>query len=345
MFHTVDDVTPQALTALLRQAAALPQGEVAGVETRSAVSNQFGKVQMLYHLRLRYSGAGAARPPEHIFLKFGHSSKEALFYTQIAPWMAAPPLLRCYFAGYDPQADRTCLLLEDVSATHTQTDWPLPPAQPRCQVLIDALAWLHARWWQDARLEGDLRQALPAGRSWKDRLALAVETLPTFLEFLGDRLPASRRNIFDQVLSSHQPLDALPGSANLTLIHGDMHTWNVLFPNAAQSGDLRIFDWNMWDIGRPTDDLAYMMALHWYPERRSRLERSLLERYADRLAVYGVKGYPMKTLMEDYRMSVTRCLFIPIWQWQRGIHPSVWWPHLERAIQAFDDLGCQKLMF
>lgn len=343
MLRSIDELTPQTLTLLLRQALALPDGQVIDVQYDSAGSNDFGKVQMLYHLRVRYSGGGD-RPPERIFLKFGRSHKEKFFYTQLAPAMPEMPLLHCYFAGYDPQTDRTCLLLEDLSTTHTQTEWPLPPDDGQCEAMIDALARLHARWWQDARLESDLRPALPAGRSWKDRMELAVQTLPVFLDFLGDRLSAHRRVIYRQVLASGQALDAAPGSPNLTLIHGDMHAWNVLFPRQAQESGLRIFDWNMWDIGRPTDDLAYMIAQHWYPERRSRLERPLLARYAERLAAQGVNGYSQEALCNDYRLSVARCLFIPVWQWQRGIHPSVWWPHLERAMLAFDDLNCREVL-
>jgi hypothetical protein len=32
------------------------------------------------------------------------------------------------------------------------------------------------------------------------------------------------------------------------------------------SDDVRIFDWDVWRIDVATDDLAYMMALHWFPD-------------------------------------------------------------------------------
>lgn len=331
------------MTLALRQAAALADNQVTGMQVDSAVSNEFGKTQMLYHLRVQYSNAGT-HLPERIFLKFGRSHKEHIFYTQIAPVKPGLPLLRCFYSGYDSQTDRTCLLLEDLSATHMHTDWPLPPPVDQCQAMIDALARLHASWWQAPRLESDLRPGLPAGRSWKERLELALQVLPAFLDFLGDRISPHRRDNYRRAASSAQPLDALPGSPNLTLIHSDMHAWNVLFPRAGGTEDLRIFDWNMWDVGRPTDDLAYMIAQHWYPERRSRLERPLLARYAGWLAALGVTGYSLETLWDDYRLSVARCLFIPVWQWQRGIRPAVWWPHLERAMLAFDDLDCQEVL-
>jgi aminoglycoside phosphotransferase (APT) family kinase protein len=55
--------------------------------------------------------------------------------------------------------------------------------------------------------------------------------------------------------------------------HGDAHVWNSLH---SPDGDVRVVDWDDWRLAAPTDDLAYMMALHWYPERRHRLEDALL---------------------------------------------------------------------
>ena len=55
---------------------------------------------------------------------------------------------------------------------------------------------------------------------------------------------------------------------HLTVTHGDAHIWNFLLPRAGVSDTVRIFDFDLWDINVPTHDLAYMVALHWYPERR-----------------------------------------------------------------------------
>ncbi len=100
----------------------------------------------------------------------------------------------------------------------------------------------------------------------------------------------------------------------------------------------------MWDTGCPTDDLAYMIAVHWYPERRGRMERDLLEAYFDLLTSSGGKDYTWGNLEHDYRASVVRSLFIPVWQWVRGIQPGVWWPHLERVFLAFEDLDCVTIL-
>ena len=39
-------------------------------------------------------------------------------------------------------------------------------------------------------------------------------------------------------------------------------------PHNADKDHVRLIDWQLWRIGIGTDDLAYTMALDWYPERR-----------------------------------------------------------------------------
>jgi hypothetical protein len=42
-----------------------------------------------------------------------------------------------------------------------------------------------------------------------------------------------------------------------------------------------------------------MMALHWYPELRSRMERRLLDSYHDQLISHSAAGYDRRALQED----------------------------------------------
>ena len=121
--------------------------------------------------------------------------------------------------------------------------------------------------------------------------------------------------------------------------------WNLLCPRdgGATSG-IRLLDWDSWRIGRAAADLAYMMAVHWYPERRARLEARLLERYHFELRARGVTDYTLEHLWEDYRLSVIGLLAIPVWQHMLGLPPGIWWPHLNRIVAAFEDLDCAALL-
>jgi hypothetical protein len=87
-----------------------------------------------------------------------------------------------------------------------------------------------------------------------------------------------------------------------------------------------------------------MMATHWYPERRRRLERPLLDHYHASLLGNGVQGYDRAALTEDYRRSVLMQLLMPVLQMTFGIPPWVWWGHLERITAAIDDLDCRALL-
>jgi len=93
-----------------------------------------------------------------------------------------------------------------------------------------------------------------------------------------------------------------------------------------------------------SDDLAYMMAMHWYPDLRRRIERPLLDRYHAALVEHGVRGYDRRALDDDDRLSVLWQITTPVWQATNDIPPVVWWNNLERILLAVDDLGCRDLL-
>ena len=46
-------------------------------------------------------------------------------------------------------------------------------------------------------------------------------------------------------------------------MQGEAHVWNCFLPRDG-SDDIRFFAWDGWRIGAGSDELAYMMAIHWY---------------------------------------------------------------------------------
>lgn len=84
--------------------------------------------------------------------------------------------------------------------------------------------------------------------------------------------------------------------------------------NALHGGgeNVRLIDWEDWSIDAATDDLAYMMAMLWYPDRRRRMERPLLDRYHAELLNRGVSGYDRRALDDDYRLSALWLITRPV---------------------------------
>jgi hypothetical protein len=86
-----------------------------------------------------------------------------------------------------------------------------------------------------------------------------------------------------------------------------------------------------------------MIAMHWYPDRRRRFERPLLDLYHATLEAQGVR-YDRQALDDDYRLSVLWQITTPVWQAGNNIPPVIWWNNLERILLAVDDLSCRELL-
>ncbi|MFT7246901.1 MAG: hypothetical protein ACI82A_004281 [Candidatus Azotimanducaceae bacterium] len=86
-----------------------------------------------------------------------------------------------------------------------------------------------------------------------------------------------------------------------------------------------------------------MIGLHWYPERRARYEKQLLEAYLAELYQHDIR-YSFAELWYDYRLHLAKQLLTPIAQSQIGVPALVWRPHLDRAFATFEELNCAEFL-
>jgi hypothetical protein len=348
------EALPQAadvehLTDALRRSGVLRDGRVRDVQVESS-SQQF--VSRVMRLRLAYEGTSDA--PRTVILKIGlpkrrddvweTGRREVEFYTRFAALTPTRLVPLCFDAAFEPDTKAWHILLEDLTDTHRiATQWPLPPTMEDCKRMLGALARFHAGWWDDRRL-GVSVGLFPDDKALNEVIEKSVRFYKNFADRLGDRLSPYRRDIYERFFAA-APLDLarLRSRRNLSIIHGDAHAWNYFVPLDG-GDDVRLFDWDNWRIGLASTDLAYMMAVHWYPERRRMMERPLLDHYHETLVVRGVQGYGREALDEDYRVSLLRHLMTPVWLAAMDFPPLIWWGHLERVMLAIDDLGCRSLL-
>ncbi|MBN1402603.1 MAG: DUF1679 domain-containing protein, partial [Anaerolineae bacterium] len=129
-----------------------------------------------------------------------------------------------------------------------------------------------------------------------------------------------------------------------TLVHGDAHLANFLFPREGVAEPAYLIDWQFWHPTIGGTDLAFMIATRWDPAIRRRLEGPLLRRYHEALLRRGVTGFGSEACWDDYRLSVMLVsLFIPVWQ----ATVFRWEPDLTavaRSMGAFEELGCAALL-
>jgi thiamine kinase-like enzyme len=203
---------------------------------------------------------------------------------------------------------------------------------------MDSLARFHAHWWEHPRLQidiGALAEDIPAFL-----LREAQAHFADFVDFMADRLSAERRALYEKIMAQapRRPAHAL------TLAHGDAHFWNLLAPRNPAEGRVLMIDWAVWHLNTGPSDVAYMLAQHWYPERRARFERPLLQRYHAQLLAHGITNYAWEHCWTDYRLSVVSLVLWPIFWWAHQLSPHIWWHNLERGWLAFTDLGCADFL-
>jgi hypothetical protein len=342
---------PDRLTAALRQAGVLGDDSVSDVAVESARDTILSRIT---RVRLTFSGAAEGAPRSLIY-KTAHPDRmddalqsgrqEVAFYGRIAPQMAARLVPRCFDAQHDTETRAWHLLLEDLTDTHTlATQWPIPPTREQCGAILRAHARLHASWWDDPRLGVSVGAWLDA-EAMDRQMQHVARDFQRFADRVGDLLPPERRQLYEKLLeAAPRLLQRYHSHRNLTLTQGDAHVWNTFLPKDGQSDDVRLFDWDAWRLDLGTRDLAYMIALHWFPDRRRRMERDLLGHYHEALLAHGVENYDRQALEDDYRWSILWQITTPLWQAQNGIPPVIWWSGMERIMLAVDDLDCRALL-
>jgi hypothetical protein len=87
-----------------------------------------------------------------------------------------------------------------------------------------------------------------------------------------------------------------------------------------------------------------MMAVHWYAERRARLETRLIERYHTGLLAHGVTWLRSRSPAGRLSTLGHRAAGDPGVAAVVGLPPLVWRPHLHRILAAFEDLDCAALL-
>ena len=345
-------VDPAWLTTILRDASCLENGHVTQVENSAEYKSNSS---IIAHLQISYSADAPATAPSRLLLKLTGAEyatagqNEVAFYNSAVPIMVGPPLVRCYDAVYAPETKQSHLLLDDLSPTHYQLEKNRPFTKLHAEQAIDCLAKTHAFWWEHPQL-GKAVGTLPNKVIMERSIQVVAKKLPGFLDYLGDRLSADKRQIYEQTLSSlpdlliyHKP-ERLTHGQHMTLTHGDAHLKAFLYPREANKAPLYIIDWAIWQIRLGTSDPAYMMGLYWHPKQRQALEEHLLRHYYSCLQKYGIENYNWDDCWLDYKLSAIRNLFVPVWQWPEKTAVAAWWQHWERTLTAFQDLNCAELL-
>jgi hypothetical protein len=344
-------LTPDWLTETFHRNGHLTRGRVneISVETFQSYFADF------YRLGLTYSAETAPRLPAHLILKIPFADNDAALamgrdevfaYQKLWEAMPAPPLVRCFDAAEDPATGFSHLLLEDLSATHFRGDAPDDVCLRQWQFAAEALADLHAFWWEHETLGCEIGQFFSES-DIETAAQLNYESLHRFLVAMGSEVDAATVSALEDTIKFlpgfwRRRLTSRTGN---TLIHGDAHSWNILLPHDETTDRAYLIDLATMRVRPATNDLAYLMALKWNPERRARLEMPLLRHYHQVLLARGIKNYGWDDCLLDYRYSTVTHFTTPVVQCGVGfLSPGIWRANFKRIAAAFHDLNCSELI-
>jgi hypothetical protein len=297
---------PEAITpSWLSQAfaASLPGVEVAGIEIVDRHSGTTGRAR----LRLAYAPGGTG--PETVFVKLppfdaaqrglvaatDMGRREARFYAALA---AETPVRvpRCWFAAHgDEPTDYICVL-EDLEAAGCRFPKSVEQhAREHGGALLEALARLHAHFWEDVRFASELAWVPPAMRG-----ALGAKLIDQARERFAGDLPPVFTELCRLYVEHHERICDLWDEGGATLVHGDCHTGNQFL-----DGDrVGLYDWAVISRSPGIRDVAIFLGNSCPAEVRRAEQEGWLRAYRQGLLDGGVDAPGLEVLGRRLRLAV-----------------------------------------
>jgi hypothetical protein len=312
--ESLQGVTPEWLTLVLRQSGALQSSCVRSVEILSetlgnGMAAQISRIGLLYDQeengqpRTLVVKRPAADPNLRAYFQSeGAYMRESFFYSEIAGRIQTRSPY-CYFAAYTPDPPYMLLLLEDLG-DYEQVNWADGCSLERARLVLREMALLHAAWWMSPELN-------------KLDILIRVENFdhstldqdfrnewPAALEVLGLDSSKTYRAICKRLEGKIVPAFISLGTPPLTLTHLDFQLDNMVFGKKPGQAAFVLLDWAILASTNPAIDLAFFLCQNLEPSLRRAHERELIGEYLAVLAENGVVGYTLEACLTMYRSAL-----------------------------------------
>lgn len=247
------------------------------------------------------------------------------FYGRVLPLLAAdhlaPPMV-----GLDAEAP-SVLVLADLGASRYALPYPIPGRARHARSAVAALALLH-------------RTGLTAVDAAKGHAEPHDVDLERFLHDHRRWLPTT---YVGRIERARVAGSSTRRASRETVLHGDPHFANMLFPVERDEMTAVLCDWQHWRIGSPGHDLATVLGLHGHGSAIR--PWPWLRLYYDLHSSGGPSAWTLDELVDDYRHCVVGLtVSVPAWQASIGLDVNVWWPLLERGMRAWTGARCDELV-
>lgn len=318
---TLNAISSDWLTEVLCGTGCPRDGAVASV-TVEQIGQGLGLLCHVARLTLTYEGEAACAPrtlvvkvptsdpgARGLASSMGMYEREVRFYQEMACTTPAS-IPHCYFSGFDPGSGDCILLLEDLGDARPG-DQVSGCSLADAEAAIDAIAAVHAAWWEHPHLNSF--DWLPGANDPKVKAGLMLYPMawPIFLERFGDRLTPLLRGAGEQLGGYLNAMLDRAATRPLTLCHVDFRLDNLLFGGAGRA-PVTIIDWQAVASSVAAFDIGNFLSASLEPDVRRGHETELLRRYHGTLMERGVRGYSFDEFLADYRRALLLCFIVPV---------------------------------
>jgi len=316
--RTVEEITPEWLTQVLRESGAIRDARVDSFESTN-VGDGKGILAEVSRVDLNYSKSDN-QAPESLIVKLSLADDarrtqlqhvyqtEVNFYQQLAPetGLKTPEV---YFADFDPETGYSNLVLEDLSGMRSPSDTVEPSIEDYGNAL-DSLASMHAKWWCADRLNDfPWLPVINDPRFHQFFTEFFTESIDLFLDLAGNSIPLGYEKIARNMYANFDVIWEVVNTLPITLTHGDFRLANMFFDDSSGENPVVIFDWQTTVISFAGYDLAKFIRDGMSIDERRADEASLIKRYHTGLVNGGLNGYSHDDLMYSLRVGSILLMF------------------------------------
>ncbi|HEX9982483.1 MAG TPA: aminoglycoside phosphotransferase family protein [Thermoanaerobaculia bacterium] len=210
-----------------------------------------------------------ARRERHVVVKrvASHAGREAARYRALASSGVTPS-----FLGAVDHGDSTYLFLERILPV---SSWPWCDSA-NTRLVLEQLARVH-RFADEAPHVDDWNYDAELLSSAAETIAVAADCAASLPELDIRRELRPLRRVVPSLADMRKQMN---GALGVTLIHGDVHTGNVMLRNGAARPEVVFLDWGRSRIGSPLEDVSsWLLSLRSWEPAAARDHDSLFRAY------------------------------------------------------------------
>lgn len=271
---------------------------------------------------------------------------EIEFYRTVPPKMPANTFEHIYAFGYDERINSCFFVMKDLSNTHYSRIFSSQEyTKENLKLFVSETARFHTYWWDNPLLGNGVGKFISQNQFNEYITNNLYEKYKYFYSCAKDDVSKERFMVYEKIIESSDILfKRLDSKKNLTIVHGDLHLGNALFPYDESDKKLYLLDWDLWEINFGMKDIGYAISLNFYRHKRKEFETDLLKLYHQEIIESGINTYSWDDLLYDFKLSLILNMLAPVILCNENDTINVWWAWYIKSFMAFEDHKCMEFI-